>query len=452
MRHLFLTVICAVFFGVNLVPAAAASPSFSYEDIVRIIKERKVSSIEALLPLLPKSFRASFTLIHDSHSLQKADPMHPRAILFSSDGKLSCTFNGNPELEGYDSFECYQFRDATRSFDFREIEFPSKRNGLKKPAFSQPNQRARKGVSCTACHGQDPRPNWEDYSIWPGAYGRNDDNIRFKSTPPEIPDPEELKDGQNFLEFKKTVSTHPRYRHLGFSKDNIASPYRDDSKSRPELAFRPNSRFTALITPLMAQRNTRMLEKLPRSISYQYLRAVASCPATEEEKQLFPKFLNKRGELSYDKVLEDVATPVMWTPYFRSFSESRYKGGRPLSESPLAFQYAYNDTFGDFNASVVGFVMQSLIQNGDDDLRPFYKLKELYLGLKEVNRNGELTRIKTLDLGTLKQACGLLYNKFKIASKKEILNGGSTTPCAPEKNGEIVVPTVNIPLEHLSDP
>src|ERR1700692_2757687 len=137
MKLIFLSFISIFFLASS---GYAMGPQFTYEDLITVIQEKKLNSIEAVLSHLPREMLSNFTLMQDSLSLQKADPLHPRAILFGTDAKLVCSFGGNPQLAGYDSLECYQYRDSSRSFDFREIVFPSAANGLQSPAFSAPTR------------------------------------------------------------------------------------------------------------------------------------------------------------------------------------------------------------------------------------------------------------------------------------------------------------------------
>ena len=189
--HPFLsTISCFIFFSVAAYTAFASpyeahadlsrtSSSFKYEDLVSLIKSKKLSSVESVLPYFPESFRKNFLLIRDSLSLQKSDDLHPRAILFGQDATLTCSFGGHDSLAGFNTIECFQFRENTAKFEFHEIVFPNQENGLKDAAFSLPNRQAIGAISCSGCHSQDPRPNWEPYSRWKGAYGSFDDSFNF---------------------------------------------------------------------------------------------------------------------------------------------------------------------------------------------------------------------------------------------------------------------------------
>jgi hypothetical protein len=94
-----------------------------------------------------------------------------------------------------------QWRDDSKSFEYRDITFPEGAAGT--PVFSEANPQ-----QCLGCHtASDPRPNWEPYNQWPGAYGGNDDGAQ----------PAYLTPGESRAEldqFLQTGEARPRYRHL----------------------------------------------------------------------------------------------------------------------------------------------------------------------------------------------------------------------------------------------
>lgn len=114
----------------------------------------------------PEFFR-NFVLIYRSQSLQESSFQAPRVLLFDPSGELVVTFNGDPKHRGHRKLELMQFRTDKLAFEFREIDFTPAG-----PKLSEANPK-----TCLQCHqsaaraGVDPRPNWEPYNVWPGAYG-----------------------------------------------------------------------------------------------------------------------------------------------------------------------------------------------------------------------------------------------------------------------------------------
>jgi hypothetical protein len=221
---------------------AQTLPAWTYENLTQLIQSENIQSIEQLLPRLPEDLRANYILMHESRSLQGASPQNPRVILFGNDARLTCAFNGDAKQIGFDSIECFQFRD--RAFDFRQIQFPTPENGLKQVVFSKANQSTDGKTSCTGCHREDPRPNWDGYDRWPGAFGSRDDRVNGSF---ELEN--ELK------AFNSKRDQHPRYRWLK-SVSAPTAPYLNDLK----VSSRPNLRFTSLTNRMNAWRLLRLME------------------------------------------------------------------------------------------------------------------------------------------------------------------------------------------------
>jgi cytochrome c551/c552 len=152
------------FFALNIF----AADSFTYNDLEEIIKKNNVLTIEELLPLLPLEYRKNYTLMYESRSLDKdlITGEQPRTIIFGDDAKLVLAFADAPS----NKIEVMQFDDNNKDFKFREIIFDGKKNPLNPPPEINPQK-------CLECHGNPPRPNWEPYNIWPGAYGSIDRSI-----------------------------------------------------------------------------------------------------------------------------------------------------------------------------------------------------------------------------------------------------------------------------------
>lgn len=191
--------------GMSRPVAALDGETLTYEDLVGLITTHDVRSIDELLPLLPADYRAEYTLMHTSLSLQPATFEFPRVIMTGPRATLVIAFNGDPQAVRYNVLEIIQFREAgapaappnpatpPRGFEFREIVF----SDLHPPA--PPQYRPANQQLCRSCHGDpEPRPNWEIYGEWPGAYGSSVDQVPnvagditrfFNNAPPPCPTP-----------------------------------------------------------------------------------------------------------------------------------------------------------------------------------------------------------------------------------------------------------------------
>ena len=181
--------------------SAGAADEMSIDRLLQIVASKNLRTVESVIAELPLKMKDSdYVLMYRSRSLQEATFAAPRAILYSESGRFVVTFNGgDPNLSGHDTLETIQYRDDSRTFEFREISFADG----KKPAVSVLNPQ-----KCLACHQSrhrqdiDPRPNWEPYFIWPGAYGSFDgffpqfDLKKFLGILLRLPDDENMINSQ----------------------------------------------------------------------------------------------------------------------------------------------------------------------------------------------------------------------------------------------------------------
>jgi hypothetical protein len=224
----------------------SATPRFTYEDLVGLIQREGLTSVEQVLPQLPAELRSNYALMRDSRSLQFASAQNPRVILFGVDARLTCAFSGDSTQPHFDTLECFQFREAERKFDFREIQFPTAANGLGQVVFSRSNLSTDGTTECTACHGGDPRPNWDAYSNWPGAYGTDDDTEKS----PE------------YDAFVARRPTDARYRWLIQGSESY-DPYMGGDDFHH--AHRPNLKFGDAVNRMNAFRTTRIMTQRVRA-------------------------------------------------------------------------------------------------------------------------------------------------------------------------------------------
>jgi hypothetical protein len=255
--------------SVESAAVAADTSRFSYEDLVALINDRGFTSIEQVLPALPEAFRSGYTLMNASGSLQDASDTNPRVIMFGADARLTCAFNGDPLQAGFDALECFQFRESERRFDFRQIRFPTSTNGLTQVAFSASGQSTDGTVQCSGCHRPDPRPNWEEYSTWPGAYGSEDDGLHDEAP--------------RYAAFVARRSAHPRYRWLIQGTDPLA-PYTMDGHA-DDVDVRPNVKFSDAVGRMNGFRATRILEsRVPLWRSLALAVSYWGCALSQEQK------------------------------------------------------------------------------------------------------------------------------------------------------------------------
>lgn len=167
--------------------AAKQDPSF--EDVVKIIKTKKPQTIADFLKNLketyPKYFE-NYALMYKSRSPQGASFQNPRAIVYGASARLLMAFNGHKEQTGGATVEIIEY-SRTKGFLFREIGFVNegyKGEEIGRDEFnlslSNKDIMVTKAnpTKCVMCHDiKNPRPIWESYFFWPGAYGSEDDNV-----------------------------------------------------------------------------------------------------------------------------------------------------------------------------------------------------------------------------------------------------------------------------------
>lgn len=226
MQRFALTHVFYIWLGIFFSGNACAG-TFDLDALLRIIDEKKLSTMEEVIPELPAELRSSFTLQFSGRGLQEASPMHPRAILFGSDAKFVLTFNGHPDQRQYDKFEILQFNEAEGVHEMYALKFPIERDATGHAVRPMKNPR-----NCTACHGLPPHPIWDPYRTWTGIYGSNND----------------LLEGEELASFKAFMATRlesPRYSHLLPMAGSEVSPYRF-LPTQKSVQFRPNTRLGAL--------------------------------------------------------------------------------------------------------------------------------------------------------------------------------------------------------------
>ncbi len=153
----------------KLAIAYAGGTELRFDTLQRLIVDQNVQSVDGLVARLPAQLRSSYVLMRESRSLQGATARDPRAILYTHDAAFILTYNGDPNERGYNAIETIEFDSSLRSFRLREIAFPESASDARGVVFSEANP-----PRCLVCHGDDPRPIWDAYPEWPGAYGEVD--------------------------------------------------------------------------------------------------------------------------------------------------------------------------------------------------------------------------------------------------------------------------------------
>ncbi len=231
--------------------AASTTRAFDFDALSALISNKNILSIEDLLKELPEEMKSNSVLMHKSLSLHEASYENPRAILFNKDASLLLTFNGSPSQYGFHQLELIAFRPETNRFEFREIKFPTQPNNKLRLSSQVHISKANPPV-CMGCHGGlDPRPNWEPYNQWPGAYGSMAAGISVDRSP------EAALQLEPFKRFLKESHSHARYQHVKNLTDIII----------PEIDFYHLENLSTL-TQKLSQLNLRRVVRIMKSAPF----------------------------------------------------------------------------------------------------------------------------------------------------------------------------------------
>jgi ankyrin repeat protein len=235
-----------------------------YEKVVKIVQDCKVLSINQLLPLLPATYRSNYTLAYGTLAVQEASPEYPQVITFGDDGKLMMAFNGHRSQRGYRNLEMLQFRDSTKTFELREIEFPrpSEAAAGKKPHFSAANP-----PRCLSCHDTSPRPLWDSWTFWPGKFFGEMDHAF----------PAEAKLLAKFAPNR----VRGRYQHL---PEASLGPIHSVFGAHTGYLYNQNNKMDFFVESLLSEKMSRELATTPALKPWRYaLLAALSCRDSLDE-------------------------------------------------------------------------------------------------------------------------------------------------------------------------
>lgn len=213
----------------------------SFEQIQKILENKKIKTVEDFLGKLDPSTFRYYSLMRESRSIQKATAKFPRVIVFSSHSETIFTYG---HFDHRIEFIRYDPKEA--KFTLREAVF-SKEGGK----LSAPNPKR-----CLGCHGSDPRPIWEPYPFWKGAFAE-DRTLRFETAPHIL---EELN------QFYGTRKQHARYRFLPFQKTDslfFKNPYEEKLSTE-------NTSLTVRTIGANLARIARLVRNTPQYRYYKY--------------------------------------------------------------------------------------------------------------------------------------------------------------------------------------
>lgn len=226
-----------------------AQASFQVDDLKKLVEENKITTIDQLIPLLPKNILMNPLMVYQSHALHldRVSSESPRVILFNEDASLVMAFTQNPGqdliAQGTDALEVIEFNKVSNKFEMKEFVFDGSETPFKKPISVNP-------AVCLSCHGANPRPIFNDYNSWPGFYGS------FGTRGYAVQGTQEFKFFEKFLDQRQQT---PRYKDLdldGIQKDEVG--YRTTSRGfgplHDEFKFSINMAFGAKIESLMWKR------------------------------------------------------------------------------------------------------------------------------------------------------------------------------------------------------
>jgi hypothetical protein len=336
MCRLILLILVSLVSG-SMASDALASDLRSFDDIERALAAPEAPrTVEDFLKLArernPELF-AGFTLMRESKSLQGASPAAPRAIVFGRDARLVLTFNGKPDQAGFNHVEMMQFvptAENTGYFQLREIRFAQ--DGATSASLSEINP-----PTCARCHGTHPKPIWEEYDHWPGAYGEDDDALIDFDDGRDFP-PSGYLDSEivnrhrqhlaEFRAFKKQQPTDPRYRFLRFPEgtESPVAPYIPRGRSGQD-PLRPNLRLTGLFADLnakkIAQEFVRRGDQCFKQGAPLIMALVLDCDNFTDSKEK----LARASSLLNDDLKASAWPPALEPAVFSRRNPSLYKNG-----------------------------------------------------------------------------------------------------------------------------
>ena len=321
----------------------AAENNLNYAKFIDLLQKYQPKSVEDTLKLLSEKYPdyLSFhTFVYQSFSLQGSSLKAPRALVFGRDSKLVMSFNEGEDLKGHDTIEVMRFKNETKEFEFREIQFSKDKTKLTEEeidpslnfAISPANGQNGK---CLMCHSQPARPNWDPYPFWPGIYGSHSDfenfssgngTMKFEEIPPSD---SSYKERQAYLSFMANERNQGRYKYLPAINEDLRPEFSGD------LVPRVNLLFTNQLNSLNAQKIVQNIKNDPKL----YRRRYAIVEAILCDKMEFGK--DEYNQLSGRKLLRPLTPMELFVQ-------------RRLESTKASRAARYKDVFGTSKISRMG--------------------------------------------------------------------------------------------------
>src|SRR5690606_12920846 len=153
--------------------------------------------------------------------------------------------------------------------------------------FDEPSQPTRINPrDCRGCHSQEQRPNFEPYSVWPGAYGSLHDRI--------LPNTLEHTEARAFAAYAKT---HPRYQYLRQFLVDIEGVVSESTLYFVNRGVSLNAYFGILQSNFMRHRMARSMALSRDHDQYRYAITAALVGCEEEPRSYIPdQFLDNHTQ------------------------------------------------------------------------------------------------------------------------------------------------------------
>lgn len=132
--------------------------SFNYTHLQDLIKQKKLTTIEAVLSELPEDFKTNYVLLKKSSAFQVASLERPRIVFYND--VMTLTIATDESHPTYYEVEVLNYLPDQNEYELHVVDF--KNNTVR---FSEKNPQ-----TCTACHGQSPKPLWEPHMKWSHAF------------------------------------------------------------------------------------------------------------------------------------------------------------------------------------------------------------------------------------------------------------------------------------------
>lgn len=269
-------------------PAIDQKPLVTAQEIIQWVRPESpdsVQTVEDLLKKLPETYRRYFVLQYESRSNHSSNETHPRMIFFGPDAKLLLGASGLPSDPHYQTVEMIEYEPQNASYSFYSIHFQQ----------NEPPKVEVNPADCLRCHGGDPKPNWEPYSLWPGAFGSLHDRI--------LP---ETKEFHSFESFLKSYKEDPRYRHLpGPFHVTAEDAFGKRSHYLSNAGVGPGSTLSILLGFLNRDRIAKRLVSSEDHLRYRPALTAALLGCTQPIESFLPSDLRSNHLESYDKVLNE---------------------------------------------------------------------------------------------------------------------------------------------------